>query len=130
MTKDKQIKVRLFNQPFAKAFPEVQDVVVEYEVSSRDIAGASTAHGQFTMGVLEGTFQGQIPCRHPQCHGGGFEIEHVLDTMVQEREESREGVLVCPGWLGDCDRVPCVNSITYNIEVFYKVKTTPGAPLE
>lgn len=130
MTKDRQRKVRAFDQPFAKVFPEVKDAVVEYEVSSRDLAGADTSHGRSTMSVLDGSFQGRIPCIHPECHGGGFEIERVIEGMVPDREESRDGVLVCPGWIGDRDRVPCVNSVAYSVVVFYKIKTTPEAPLE
>jgi hypothetical protein len=130
MTERKPPKAWAFDQPFAKVFPEVKDVVVEYEVSSRDLAGADTSHGQSTMSVLGGTFQGRIPCRHPECHGGGFEIERVVDGMVQEREESREGVLVCPGWIGDRDRAPCVNSLRYSVVLLYKLRTTPKAPVD
>jgi len=76
-----------FDQPFADAFPEVRDAVVEYEISGRDLGGATTSHGRTTISVLAGTFQGRIPCHHPQCHGGGFEIERIVDQMVKARQE-------------------------------------------
>ncbi len=130
MTEPDQRGVRAFNQPFSKAFPELKDAVVEYEVSSRDLAGAETSHGRFTMWASAGTFQGQIRCIHPECYGGGFEVERIVDAMVKERQESREGVFACPGWIGDRDQVPCVNSIKYTVVLFYKLRTTPKAPLD
>ena len=130
MTEKKQPKVWAFDRPFAKVFPEVKDVVVEYEVSSRDLAGADTSHGRSTMSVLDGAFRGRIPCGHPECHGGGFEIERIVDEVAQAREESREGIFVCAGWIGDRDRVPCVNSLRYSVVLFYKSRTTPKAPLD
>lgn len=130
MREEKPPKVWAFDRPFATVFPGVKDVVVEYEVSSRDFAGADTSHGRSTMSVLDGTFRGRIPCSHPECHAEGFEIERIVEEMVQDREESREGILVCAGWIGDRDRVPCVNSLAYSIVLFYKLRTTPKAPLE
>ena len=119
---------RAFDQPFAEAFPELQEVIVECEGWSRDVAGAVTSRGRFTMSVISGTFRGRIPCPHPECHGGGFEIEQVVDQMVRERQEGREGVLVCAGWIGDRDRVPCVNSLTYSVVVFFRPRTPPEKP--
>jgi len=115
-----------FDQPFADAFPEVRDAVVEYEISGRDLGGAGTSRGRSTMSVVGGTFQGRIPCHHPQCYGGGFAIERIVDQMVQARQETREGVLVCPGWIGDSDRVPCVNSVSYTVVLFFRPRTPPG----
>ena len=117
-----------FDQPFADAFPEVRDAVVEYEISGRDLGGATTSYGRTTISVLAGTFQGRIPCHHPQCYGGGFAIERIVDQMVQARQETREGVLVCPGWIGDSDRVPCVNSVSYTVVLFFRPRTRPEKP--
>jgi hypothetical protein len=130
MTEKKPSHVWVFNRPFAKVFPEVKDVVVEYAVSTRDLTGAETSQGRSAMSVLDGTFQGRIPCSHPECHAEGFEIERTVNEMVQDREESREGILVCAGWIGDRDRVPCVNNLQYSVVLFYKLRTTPKAPLE
>ncbi len=130
MTEGQQRTAWAFDRPFAKVFPQLKDAVVQYEVSSRDLAETDTSHGRFTMSAIDGTFQGRIGCQHPECHGGGFEIERIVDDMVHERQESREGVLVCPGWIGDRDRVPCVNSLGYTIVLFFKVRTTPKAPLD
>jgi len=80
------------------------------------------------MSVVGGTFQGRIPCHHPQCHGGGFEIERIVDHMVKARQETREGVLVCPGWIGDSDRVPCVNSVSYTVVLFFRPRPRPEKP--
>jgi len=48
-----------------------------------------------------------------------------VDEMVQQREEAREGILVCPGWIGDRDQVPCVNTITYRVDLKYRARTPP-----
>lgn len=130
MAESEKRGVRAVPQAFAQAFPELKDAVVEYEVSSRNLAGTETPHSRLAMWASGGTFQGQIRCTHPECHGGGFEVERIVDDMVKEREESREGVLVCPGWIGDRDRVPCVNSMKYTVALFYKIRTTPQAPLD
>jgi hypothetical protein len=121
---------RAFEQPFAEAFPDLREAIVECEGWSRDIGGATRSHGRFTMSALSGTFRGRITCPHPECHGGGFEIERLVDQMVRDRQESREGVLVCPGWIGDRDQVPCVNSLTYSVVVFFRPGTPPEKPEE
>jgi len=99
--------------------------------STRSLAETSAEQpprGRTTISVLAGTFQGRIPCPHSQCHGGGFEIERIVDQMVKARQETREGVLVCPGWIGDSDRVPCVNSVSYTVVLFFRPRTRPEKP--
>lgn len=124
--KDKQLRV--FNQPFAQVFPELDDVVVEWEEWGQDVDGAAVSLGRFVMGLRERDFQGIIRCGHPKCQEGGFEIEEILDVMVQKAEETREGIFVCSGWIEDADRLPCVNSITYTIRLKYKGGTPPEQP--
>ena len=85
MAESGERRARAFDQPFADAFPEVRDAVVEYEISGRDLGGATTSYGRTTISVLAGNFQGRIPCPHPQCHAGGFEIERIVDQMVKAR---------------------------------------------
>jgi len=117
-----------FDQPFVQAFPELDDAVAEWEEVVQGFTEEGTRTGRSVMRVTTGYFQGVIRCPNPECTRGGFEIERVLDEMVQKGEEAREGLLVCPGWIGDADRVPCVNSITYTIRVKYKVRTPPERP--
>lgn len=117
-----------FGQSFSQIFPELEDAVVEWEEIVQGLTGEETPTGRSVMRVKSGYFQGLIPCRNPECQGGGFEIERVLDEMVQMGEEAREGLLVCPGWIGDADQLPCVNSITYTIQLKYKVRTPPERP--
>lgn len=125
MAEKQQKNVWAFGKPFAEAFPEVADAVVEWEAWTRDLVGASALHGRFTMGVSAGYFHGRIRCHHPECQGGGFDIERILDEMVQRREEAREGILVCAGWIADRDQVPCVNRVTYRIGLKYRVRKPP-----
>jgi hypothetical protein len=111
-----------------QTFPQLEDAVVEWEEIVQGLTGEGTSAGRSVMRAKAGSFQGLIRCSNPACHGGGFEVERVLDEMVQKEEEAREGLLVCPGWIGDADRLPCVNSITYTIHVKYKVRTPPERP--
>ena len=85
MAESGERRARAFDQPFADAFPEVRDAVVKHEISGRDLGGATTSYGRTTISVLAGNFQGRIPCPHPQCHAGGFEIERIVDQMVKAR---------------------------------------------
>lgn len=125
MAERQQKNVWAFDKPFAQAFPELADAVVEWEAWTRDHRETGSSRGRFTMGVSTGYFQGRIRCHHPEC-AGVFEVERILDAMVQQREETREGILVCAGWIGDRDRVPCVNSITYSIALRYRARKPPG----
>ena len=125
MAEGQQKNLRIFNKPFAEAFPELADAVLEWEAWTRDLVNAGSSLGRFTMGVSAGYFQGWIRCHHPECHEGGFEIQRILDEMVLERQEVREGILVCAGWIGDRNQVPCVNSITYRLGLKYRAGKPP-----
>ncbi|MFQ5883432.1 MAG: hypothetical protein ACE5I9_13345 [Candidatus Methylomirabilales bacterium] len=120
-----EINLWAFHQPFAQAFPELEDAVVEWEVWGRDLIGEVAPKGRSTMSVRAGYFQGLIPCSDPACQGGGYEIERTVDDMVQKGEEAREGFIICPGWTADVDRIPCVNSITFKISLKYKARKPP-----
>lgn len=128
MAERQQKNVWAFDKPFAKAFPELADAVVEWEAWTRDFVDAGSSRGRFTMGVSTGYFQGWVRCHHPECQAGGFEIERIVGEMVQQREQAREGILVCPGWIGDRDQLPCVNSIIYRVELKYRARTPPKEP--
>lgn len=111
-----------------QAFPELEEAVVEWEEIVQGLTAEGTRTGRSVMRVKADSLQGLIRCSNPACINGGFEIERVLDEMVQEGETTREGLLVCPGWIGDADRLPCVHSITYKIHLKYKVWTLPERP--
>lgn len=75
------------------------------------------------MSVEEGYFQGAIRCGQPGCTGGGFEVDRIVQFMVQDGEEEREGLLVCGGWVGGTGSeptMPCVSAIHYRIRLTYR----------
>jgi hypothetical protein len=75
------------------------------------------------MSVEEGYFQGTIRCEKPGCVGGGFEVDRIVQFMVQDGAEERRGLLVCGGWRqgeGGDQRIPCVNAIRYRVRLTYR----------
>jgi hypothetical protein len=50
-------------------------------------------------------------------------VDQILQLMVQDGEEEREGLLVCGGWVGGPEgeeRSPCINEIRYRIQLTYR----------
>jgi len=116
MTDTSRQPITVFGIPFEEAFPDLEDAEVEWQ--KLDVEGLPVTGEVKRMHYKAGVFQGVIPCDNPSCHGGGFEIERVMDRMFQSRETERAGILVCPGWEGG--EKPCVGSISYRIKLVYK----------
>lgn len=124
MAEREERAVTAFGQPFAAVFPQLADAQVEWEVQGHALSGAPVeVRRGFRMSVKAGYFQGTIRCGQPGCAGGGFEVDRILQVMVQDGEEEREGLLVCGGWVGGPEgkeHAPCVNAIRYRIQLTYR----------
>ncbi|HEV8663438.1 MAG TPA: hypothetical protein VGT06_09920 [Candidatus Methylomirabilis sp.] len=124
MAEGEERAVTAFGQPFAGVFPQLADAQVEWEVQGHALSRAPTGVGRgLRMSVKAGYFQGTIRCGQPGCAGGGFEVDQILQLMVQDGEEEREGLLVCGGWVGGPEgeeRSPCINAIRYRIQLTYR----------
>ena len=124
MAEGEERAVTAFGQPFAGAFPQLADAQVEWEVRGHALSRAATeVRRGLRMSVKGGYFQGTIRCGQAGCAGGGFEVDQILQLMVQDGEEEREGLLVCGGWIGGTgseQATPCVNGIRYRIRLTYR----------
>ena len=122
--------VTAFGKPFGTVFPKLADAQVEWEEEAHALSGGiPDVRRGLRMSVKEGTFQGTIRCGKPGCAGGGFEVERVIQFMVQDAQEEREGVLVCGGWIGGPEGEearPCVNAIRYRIRLAYRRRSGKG----
>ena len=113
-----------FGRPFAVAFPGLTDARVEWQEEEYAVSGRPVGvRPALRMSAGEGDFRGTIRCGRPGCVGGGFEVDRIVQFMVQDGEEEREGLLVCGGWVGGAggeQDTPCVNAIRYRIRLTYR----------
>lgn len=109
-------RFRVFGVSFEEAFPELEDVVVEWEELGED--GPPMLGEKKRMSYKAGCLQGIIRCGNPSCQGGGLEVGLAISRAVQEGQTERTGVLVCSGWEGK--EQPCIRSVTYRVQLIYK----------
>ncbi len=112
----------------AKRFPTVETVTVEWNAYHRPGEGLSPEGGAFSHAVQASTGEVEplLPCSHPGCQGGGFEILEAVESMVSDRLEDKAGLLVCIGWErtkdGQTEQSPCTQVISYRITLTYRKK--------
>ena len=77
---------------FEKAFPDVEECVVEVE---------ETGRGRFKSLNQDAKHHRNpgryINCSNPECYNGGFDIGSAIHDMVRARETEREGSELCQG---------------------------------
>lgn len=121
--------VTAFGKRFGTAFPQLADAEIEWEEEVYSLSGGPEVRHGLRMSVKEGYFQGTIRCGQAGCAEGGFEVERIIQFMVQDALEEREGVLVCGGWIdgpaGEEAR-PCVNAIRYQVRLTYRRRSGKG----
>ena len=111
---------------FARRFPELKEVMLEWEecLPSGEILPQATGPFPHSMRAATGKFAPEFACQNPRCQGGGFEVEFLVDSMVSGRQEERIGVLVCMGWEQEQgsrkDSTPCTAAIRYRIRLSYR----------
>lgn len=124
MVERKDQTVTTLGKPFATTFPQLADALIEWEEEGHTLSGRPTqVRPGLRMSVEEGDFQGTIRCEKPGCTGGGFEVDRIVQSMVQGGAEDRRGLLVCGGWrpgAGGEQGPPCVNAIRYRIRLTYR----------
>ena len=123
MAERKDQGVTAFGKPFATTYPQLADALIEWEEEGTTLSGRPTqVRPGLRMSVEEGSFQGTIGCEKPGCTEGGFEVDRIVQLMVQGGAEERRGLLVCGGWrqgAGGEQDPPCVNAIRYRIRLTY-----------
>ncbi len=82
---------------FKAAFPTLFDAMVEWEeLNGPDDPGKG--RNRRKMGHRRGNFnRGLISCGNADCWEGGYPIDRVIDDMVANEENARDGVLYCGG---------------------------------
>ncbi len=119
--------------PFARRFPEVQDVTLEWGeyLTSGEASPAGMDTFPHSSRAADGTFEPVLACPNPRCRGGGFEVEFLVESMISERLEEKTGLLVCIGWQrqqrSTTERTPCTAAIRYRIRLSYRRSSPMGA---
>ena len=76
---------------FEKAFPEVEQCIVEVHESGHGVSA-------WNQGVSRYTNPGEyINCSNSLCYTGGFNIGWPIRDMVRKRETEREDTALCQG---------------------------------
>jgi len=79
--------------PFAEAFPEIEALKVEVNVSEAGSGGSNRRYSEDTLGEY-------VDCHNPLCFNGGLSLGAILRDMVRGRETSRDGSDLCQGYEG------------------------------
>lgn len=64
----------------------------------------------------------RLKCPNYECVQGGFDLTRVVASVIENKEQEREGRLVCQGWQ-DQERIGkyhCYTDLVYKIAVRYK----------
>lgn len=121
---------------FARRFPEVQDVILEWgeNLASGEASPGGVHTFSHSTRAADGTFEPALGCPNPRCRGGGFDIEFLMESMVSESLEEKSGLLVCVGWerqkRSKTERTPCTAAIRYRIRVSYRKPVVRATPTE
>lgn len=122
--------------PFAKAFPEIERVRLEYQETGRGVFG----EGRYVIEYPSphgGGLGEYRDCSNPLCYNGGFSVGRLLRQMVPERRTRQEFSVSCQGYEGSPkgkrNYGPCPNHFTGVVTVVYREphgsgKARPGAP--
>lgn len=112
----------------AKRFPSVETVTVEWKEHDRPEEELAPEGGAFPHSIQASTGEVEplLPCSNPVCHGGGFEILEVVESMVGNRRHEKTGLLVCIGWEPAkgkrTEQSPCTRAIDYRMRLTYRKK--------
>jgi hypothetical protein len=76
---------------FERAFPEVEQCIVEVHESGYGASGRAEGTARYTN---PGEF---INCSNPVCYNGGFNIGSPIRDMIRKHETNKEGNALCQG---------------------------------
>ena len=82
---------------FKAAFPSLYDALIEWE----ELTGPddSTKHrNKRKMGFRRGNFnRGLVLCGNEHCWEGGYQVDRVINSMLETGQNEKTGVLYCSG---------------------------------
>ena len=114
---------RFFGASFEEVFPELEDASLEWQETVLARQGIRADVGEWNQLTYRGgLLHGPFPCSNPTCREGGFELEHLIGSMIQAAETAKEGIAVCVGWEAEPgpERQPCVHYASYRIALKFR----------
>ncbi|HZT97342.1 MAG TPA: hypothetical protein VFB34_10975 [Chloroflexota bacterium] len=82
---------------FKAAFPELYDALIEWE-ELRGPEDKPRNRNRRKMGFRRGNFnRGLILCSNDKCWEGGYQVDRLIEEMLQEDQNERKGILYCCG---------------------------------
>ena len=112
---------------FDKAFPEIEDVVIEVTEDGRGIRQWRPSHQKriYRKSNLPGEY---VDCSNPLCCNGGISVGSMIRDMVRARTTEKEASEVCRGYEGSPKGRRkygnCMNFFEVKIAITYKGQAT------
>jgi len=104
--------------PFEKRFPTIEDIIVEVTESCEGPWGGGKRVFQ------KGDLWEYVDCSKPECYGGGFSIDQIIEDMIGKKEAKREATEFCMGTLilspGGQRKSPCDGIFQVQVQIKYK----------
>jgi hypothetical protein len=106
---------------FEKAFPNLEDIIVEYKQYKFLSPAASGEDLPRRHSIRRDG--GQIVCDNPACSNGGFRIDSVINDSDAE---DKTGTMSCSGHekMGQGQKRSCLSQIKYRIRLVPKAEAT------
>lgn len=106
---------------FSKAFPEIEDLVVEIVETGNGVLGHGLNRSIYGRSNFPGEF---VNCSNPSCYNGGIRIGQLVRNMGYDRTEKWEDSFVlCQGYEGSPKGRrryrSCLNRFSVKIEITY-----------
>lgn len=104
----------------SSVFPNVEKIVIEYEIEHKSIFGDSKKTESTTYSPnSKANFI--FECLNGECTSFYFDLKNVISTMVCEKLSTSEGTLDCKGSEApDHLYQSCSGTLTYKISIEYK----------
>lgn len=115
---------------FEEAFPQLEDVVLEYVETGNGVYSWNkpTPQNKYVNKVSMKEYGGVIRCSNGLCRQGGYELDRVVYEMLRTGKTVGEGSTICAGSEGSpkLRRVyrKCYNGIEYKITLVPKSNST------
>lgn len=108
---------------FKAAFPTLFDASIDWQESKGPDDTPSTRNRR-KMGFRTGNFnRGLVNCGNTHCWEGGYQVDRLIEEMIQLGETEREGTLYCSGreLTEEAHRATrCRNRISYAIRLSHR----------
>lgn len=108
---------------FEKAFPTIEDVLVEVKEQGQGAFGDKIRYKKSSIGEY-------IDCSNPLCYNGGFSIGRILRKMIENKQTELETSKFCKGYEGSPKGKRryrnCINRFKIKVNIKYKKEEKEG----